>query len=230
MASSSRRRGDYPPFEALHDTKQQDLQRNHPVWRWVAKGQEYGLAGGGNFLMRCRLCDEVFPGSRSRAVDHFTKVKLHCPRRTGEILWNLQCSGALLKDPTTQRLAAEHAQRLDGELSVQDMHGGEGPDPSTAQTHHVVAGGGTCADSAGGKVEPHQGPAQSVAVEAAGATRTPQGASSSMQVAVRQVRQGRLDPWLGNKVQRDLDRLLALAMYRGDVSFNWLRLKETKDY
>ncbi|GBG72723.1 hypothetical protein CBR_g12292 [Chara braunii] len=58
---------------------------------------------------------------------------------------------------------------------------------------------------------------------------TPTTSTTSMQVALRG-RQTTLDPFLGNKVQNDLDRLLALAMYRGGVPFNWLWLKETQNY
>ncbi|GBG64058.1 hypothetical protein CBR_g40504 [Chara braunii] len=41
-------------------------------------------------------------------------------------------------------------------------------------------------------------------------------------------RQSTLDPYIGNKIKMDLDRLWALAIYRGGVAFNRLRLAETQ--
>ncbi|GBG87015.1 hypothetical protein CBR_g44469 [Chara braunii] len=60
-----------------------------------------------------------------------------------------------------------------------------------------------------------------------GARVTGTTATTSTQVVPRR-RQTTLDIHLGSKVQQDLDRLLALAIYRGGVPFNWLRLKETQ--
>ncbi|GBG85472.1 hypothetical protein CBR_g40114 [Chara braunii] len=128
MAAASRRRlgNACPAFMPLPDWKQADLQRSHVVWEWIERGQDHDVVGGGNFLMRCRLCHDVFPGSRSRAVEHFTKQNAHCPRRTGEMLWGLQRAGAKLKEPLSQRLAAEHADALEGALAMDDMGRGQG--------------------------------------------------------------------------------------------------------
>ncbi|GBG79132.1 hypothetical protein CBR_g28847 [Chara braunii] len=201
MASTSRRRGPaaYPPFEPLPDWKQEDLKRSHAVWQWVVKGQEWGVVGGGNFLMRCRLCDEVFPGSRSRAVDHFTKTKAHCPRRTTEILWRLQRHGAQLWDAMSRRLVAEYADAMEEELAVEDLVGRGTAAPADASATQTRTDGGE--DGRG----------------AAGPDVLPE-MPRMMFVSVCE------------RSSNDLARLLALAMYRGGVPFNWLRLKETQKY
>ncbi|GBG80474.1 hypothetical protein CBR_g30936 [Chara braunii] len=251
MASTSRRRGPaaYPPFEPLPYWKQEDLKRSHAVWQWVVKGQEWGVVGGGNFLIRSRLCDELFPGSRSRAVDHFTKTKAHCPRRTTEILWRLQRHGAQLWDAMLRRLAAEYADAMEEELAVEDLvgRGTAAPAaPADASATQTRTDGGEDGRGAAG---PDGGQQDCLARDAADDVRerlralvgmgdggderaargTPTTSTASTQVAL-QGRQTTLDPFLRNKVQNDLHRLLALAMYSGGMSFNWLRLKETQKY
>ncbi|GBG61114.1 hypothetical protein CBR_g19191 [Chara braunii] len=41
-------------------------------------------------------------------------------------------------------------------------------------------------------------------------------------------RRSTLNPYIGNKIQMDLDRLWPLAIYCGGVAFNWLHLAETQ--
>ncbi|GBG71788.1 hypothetical protein CBR_g9197 [Chara braunii] len=62
-----------------------------------------------------------------------------------------------------------------------------------------------------------------------GARVTGTTATTSTQVVAR-TRQTTLDVHVRNKVQQDLDCLLALGIYQGGVPFNWLRLKEMQDY
>ncbi|GBG60164.1 hypothetical protein CBR_g3408 [Chara braunii] len=123
MASgSARRRGDpLPPFVPAPQHKQDELKRGHVVWEWVERGQEWGKSGGGNFLIRCRLCGDIFTGSRSRGVEHFTKQKTYCPRRTEEILYGLQRVGVVLRDALSRRLASEYADRVEGVMAADDL-------------------------------------------------------------------------------------------------------------
>ncbi|GBG76192.1 hypothetical protein CBR_g21941 [Chara braunii] len=239
MATGSKRPrgGQLPPFVPVPGHKQAELRRTHVVWEWAERGQEWGLTSGGNFLLRCRLCGEVFTGSRSRAVEHFTKPKAHCPRRNGEILYRLQAAGALLRDALSLRLAAEHADKMDRELAAEDLR--ELDEPSDP----VQDCAGGVGDSDHGEGGTQQG--QDVGTvtdelrgveglghgggDGGGARVTRTTATTSTQVVLRR-RQTTLDIHLKSKVQQDLDRLLALAIYRGGVTFNWLRLKETQDY
>ncbi|GBG83901.1 hypothetical protein CBR_g37772 [Chara braunii] len=239
MATGSRwpRGGQLPPFVPVPAHKQAELRRTHVVWEWAERGQEWGLTGGGNFLLRCRRCGEVFTGSRSRAVEHFAKPRAHCPRRNGEILYRLQAAGALLRDALSLRLAAEHVDRMDGEFAAEDLRELEEP---CDQVRDCAGGVG---DGDRGEGGTQQGPdVGTVTDELRGVEGVGDGggdgggdrvtgttATTSTQVVPRR-RRTTLDIHLGSKVQRDLDRMLALAIYRGGVPFNWLRLKETQDY
>ncbi|GBG85057.1 hypothetical protein CBR_g39520 [Chara braunii] len=124
MASdSTRRRGaPLPPFEPAPKHKQDNFRRGHVVWECVEMGQEWGKEGEGNFLIRCRLCQEVFTGSRSRIVEHFTKQKTHYSRWSANILYKLQSVGTVLKDAISQRLASKYAERLEGDMAADNLH------------------------------------------------------------------------------------------------------------
>ncbi|GBG64745.1 hypothetical protein CBR_g46702 [Chara braunii] len=156
MASgSTRRRGaPLPPFQPAPKHKQDDLRRDHVVWEWVERGQEWGKEGGGNFLIRCRLCQAVFTGSRSRGVEHFTKQKAYCPWRSAEILYKLQTVGAVLKDAISQRLASEYAQRVDGDMAADDlrqyMEAERGGEVEQSQPGAPLRGKGADGGDAGG--------------------------------------------------------------------------------
>ncbi|GBG92256.1 hypothetical protein CBR_g55025 [Chara braunii] len=223
MAAGGRRPrgGQLPPFESVPAHKQADLRRTHVVWEWAERGQEWGLAGGGNFLLRCRLCGEVFMGSRSRAVEHFTKPKAHCPRRNGEILYILQAAGALLRDALSLRLAAKHADRMDGQFAAEDLRELDEPcDPVPDRAGGVGDGdcgkGGTRQGQDAGTVRDELRGVEGAGDgggDGGGARVTGTTATTSTQVVTRR-RQTTLDVHLGNKVQQDLDRLLALAIYR----------------
>ncbi|GBG72539.1 hypothetical protein CBR_g12110 [Chara braunii] len=130
-------------------------------------------------------------------------------------------------------------------MAMDDMYGGEGgvlPDEPVKQTQVPATDQGRgdandrveelpvhTRDSNDGRDRLRSLVGMTAPAVGGGATTTPGRQVASTNVALK-ARQSTLDPFIGNKVQKDLDRLLALAMYRGGVSFNWMRLKETQDY
>ncbi|GBG64555.1 hypothetical protein CBR_g45249 [Chara braunii] len=212
-------------------------------WLKVRSGVWWGVETSSSVAAYATRC---FPVHDRRAVEHFTKTKVHCPRRTTEILWRLQRHGAQLRDSLSQRLATEYADAMEEELAVEDLVGRGTVALADAAATQTQTNGG---EDGRGATGPHGGqqdyPARDVADDVRerlralvgmgdggderGARGTHTTSTASTQVALRG-RQTTLDPLLGNKVQNDLDRLLTLAMYRGGVPFNWLRLKETQNY
>ncbi|GBG60144.1 hypothetical protein CBR_g3387 [Chara braunii] len=268
MASAStRRRGNpLPPFVPVLQHKQDELRRGHVVWEWVERGQEWGKVGGGNFLIRCRLCWKVFIGSKSRGVEHFRKQKTYCPHWTGEILYELHRAGVVLRDAILRRLASEYAERVGGVMAADDLRhymeaegGGEeehtrpGTPSRVGGADASLTGGADGGDIGGGTINQaddldadrqrggrSRGGTQPAGFEDA-PPRVPGGvggvtggieaggcsvsaAPASTSVVGR--RQSTLDPYIGNKIQMDLNQLWSLVIDRGGVAFNWLRLAE----
>ncbi|GBG81441.1 hypothetical protein CBR_g32118 [Chara braunii] len=116
----------------------------------------------------------------------------------------------MLKDPLSQRLAAERAQTLEEGLATEDeLERDVGGMPKVAATQAHIDG----EDNHGEEVPPQRD------------------ATHDVRDRLRaDVGMGAEGDEAAIRVQKDLDRLLALAMYRGGVPFNWLRLKETHDY
>ncbi|GBG91938.1 hypothetical protein CBR_g54033 [Chara braunii] len=90
----------------------------------------------------------------SRRVEHFTKQKTYCPRRTGEILYKLQRVGVVLRDALSQRLASEYAERVEGDVVADDFRHhmeaeGDGEADQTPLRTPSRAGGVDGGDAAG---------------------------------------------------------------------------------
>ncbi|GBG68159.1 hypothetical protein CBR_g2710 [Chara braunii] len=201
------------------------------------KGARVGVGGRRQL---CSALPTVWGGVHGSEVQssgalHETEGTLP-PTEWGD-LYRLQAAGALVRDALSLRLTAEHADRMDGELAAGDLRELDEP------CEPVSDGAGGVGDGDRGEGGTQQGQDAGTVrdelrgVEGAGdgggdgggAWVTGTTATTSTQVVARR-RQTTLDVHVGNKVQQDIDRLLALAIYRGGVPFSWLRLKETQDY
>ncbi|GBG92669.1 hypothetical protein CBR_g56634 [Chara braunii] len=71
------------------EDRQRDAELKFVGFKWMQKGQR--LPGrNGNFVMKCKLCDQEFVGSQSKCALHYT-IKNNCPQAMLDVLaeiWN----------------------------------------------------------------------------------------------------------------------------------------------
>ncbi|GBG67037.1 hypothetical protein CBR_g78818 [Chara braunii] len=100
-------------FVAQPEERQKSLQNEKTVYTWIEQGQEADPKEYGQYRVRCRLCNQLFITSKSRAVQHFLKKRAACPYRTGEILHLLALDGANVKEGGATAQTMLHKYRMD---------------------------------------------------------------------------------------------------------------------
>jgi hypothetical protein len=52
----------------------EDDSETRPLWKYVTKLKSVGGTGGGNYEIKCHICDIIFNGSYTRVRVHLLKI------------------------------------------------------------------------------------------------------------------------------------------------------------
>ncbi|GBG88132.1 hypothetical protein CBR_g46621 [Chara braunii] len=216
-----------PPFDPASNSKQMELEKIKPAYRWVLRRQEAEPKGYANCWHKCKSCGRVWTASYTRVVEHFTAKREPCAKRTGEILHILASKGAKIDCPITRRMIQLY--RLENNIA-------DGADPQPVLEH-------VHKDNLAKFMLPPTAPGR----EAVGESRDglgmvtddghvrreraedPSGSESATQRPSANLKQASIRRWTENSSQQRLDIAWGFHLYEHGTPFNYVTGEKTQE-